>query len=97
MNIFSRLFANPKLDINLIPLHLLKIEEELKRNINKDQLREIQILKNIANSAHPFSRFSLGDLEKLKKRNVGYIHSMIKTFYNKFYTPNNMKLVVMCN
>jgi len=96
MKVFSRLFGNPKLDANLIPLHLLKIEEELKRNMNKDQLREIQIIKNFANPAHPFSRFSLGDLEKLKKRNIGFIHSMMKTFYNKFYTPNNMKLVVLC-
>jgi insulysin len=96
MKIFSRLFANPKLDINLIPVHILKIEEELKRNLNKDQFKEMQIIKTLSNPSHPFSRFSLGDLAKLKNRNVGYIHSMIKTFYIKFYTPNNMKLSIIC-
>ena len=31
MEVFSRLFANPKLDINIIPAHLLKIEDELTK------------------------------------------------------------------
>ena len=96
MEVFSRLFANPKLDINLIPAHLLKIEDELKKNINKDQFKEIQIIKDLANPLHPFSRFSLGDLEKLKKRNIGYIHNSMKAFFMKYYTPNNMKITIIC-
>jgi insulysin len=96
IEVFSRLFANPKFDINLIPTHLLKIEDELKRNINKDQFKEIQIIKDLANPLHPFSRFSLGDLEKLKKRNINYIHNIMKKFFVKYYTPDNIKIAVTC-
>jgi secreted Zn-dependent insulinase-like peptidase len=96
IEVFSRLFANPKLDINLIPSHLLKIEDELKRKINEDQFKEIQIIKDLANPLHPFSRFSLGDLEKLKKRDIGFIHNMMKNFFVKYYTPDNIKIAVIC-
>jgi insulysin len=93
---FSRLFAEPLLDMDEIKSQINKMKEEHFKNINKDQWREHQIIKTLANPTHPFRTSGLGSHDKLNKMDVEYLSQLVKMFYNKNYTPHNMKLVITC-
>jgi secreted Zn-dependent insulinase-like peptidase len=91
---FSRMFAEPLINPDAIHLVLNHIQEEIEATKGKDQWREHQVIKSLANPTHPFSRFSLGNLEKLRKLDKHYLASLVRVYFNKFYTAQNMKLVV---
>jgi secreted Zn-dependent insulinase-like peptidase len=91
---FSRMFAEPLIKPDSIQRVLDNIQSEIESSKGKDQWREHQLIKTLASTVHPFSRFSLGDLQKLRKLDSNFLAGLVRNFYNKFYTPHNMKLVV---
>jgi secreted Zn-dependent insulinase-like peptidase len=94
LKMFSRMLTDPMINAEMVKSQLDIIQKEIERKVGDDQWRENQVLKSLANSAHPYSKFSLGDLQKLRKLDYNYLANLVKIFYSKFYTPQNMKLVV---
>ena len=73
------------------------VNSEYQKNYNNDNWRESALLKVIANNTSSFSFFSTGSDEVFKKLNETYLHSNLEKFYDKYYVPKNMKLVVLSN
>ncbi len=94
LKLFSRMLTDPMINAETVKSQLEIIQKEIEGKVGDDQWRENQVLKSLANSAHPYSKFSLGDLQKLRKLDDNYLANLVKIFYSKFYTPQNMKLVV---
>ena len=77
---------------------LRAVDSENKKNLQSDQWRLAQLSRTISNPKHPFSKFSTGNLETLRdlpeKRGVKIREKFIE-FYEKHYSANLMKLVVL--
>lgn len=93
---FSRLLANPSFDREEIKRQIDLIQAEHLNILTKDQWKEHQIIKCFANPVHPYRNSGFGAYEKLSKHDDKHLIKLVNAFYNKYYTPHNMKLVVQC-
>ena len=77
---------------------LRAVDSENKKNLQSDVWRLHQLTKALSNPQHPFHTFSTGNLETLKteplKRGVKIRDEFIE-HYEKHYSANRMKLVVL--
>ncbi|MBY6063471.1 insulinase family protein [Pseudidiomarina sediminum] len=92
---FARFFYQPTFNANWLAkeVHSIESEFQLKR---KDELRRLyQVHKATANPAHPFAKFSVGNLSTLTQD--GSTHGLAKhmrTFFDTWYRANRMTLVL---
>ena len=93
--IFSRIFAEPLFDISLMNKEIDAVNSEHEKNINQDNWRQMQLIKQLSNPNHPFSKFSTGSHKTLRSVNQTVLHKRILEFYDKYYTPSNTKLTVL--
>jgi insulysin len=97
LHMFSRIFAEPLFDIRYTSKEIDAVNSENENNFNNDDWRELQLIKFLANKNHPFSRFSTGNFKTLKDNiNIEVLHKKLFSFYNKYYVPENMRLVISC-
>lgn len=77
---------------------LQAVDSENKKNLQSDLWRLMQLNKSLSNPAHPYHHFSTGNLQTLKedpqKRGLE-IRSEFIQFYEKHYSANRTKLVVL--
>lgn len=77
---------------------LRAVDSENKKNLQSDNWRLSQLAKTLSNPRHPHHHFSTGNLKTLKEipegRGVKIRDEFIK-FYQKHYSANRMKLVVL--
>lgn len=95
---FSSFFVSPLFLESTLDRELRAVDSENKKNLQSDAWRMIQLNKSLSNPAHPYHHFSTGNLQTLKiepeKRGVDVRSEFIK-FYEKHYSANRMKLVVL--
>ena len=90
---FSRFFVCPTFDENYVEREKQAVHSEHEKNRKDDLRREYRFQQLIIESDHPFSRFSTGDQNTLKK-----VHQKeVMDFYKKNYSSNLMCLVLMSN
>jgi len=94
---FSRMFAEPLFDINLMNKEIDAVNSENEKNLNQDNWREHQIVKILSNPNHPYHRFNTGNNNTLRNLDLMNLNKRLNNFYNKYYIPSNMKLVVLSN
>jgi len=94
IDIYSHFFIDPILSDNVIEREMNAVDSEHKKNYNFDIARVINIIKEQVTNNHPFKKFGTGNLKTLKKDNIRNI--LIK-FYQKHYSSNLMKLVILSN
>lgn len=94
---FSRMFAEPLLDFNMMNKEIDAVNSEHEKNINQDNWRQQQIIRTLANPNHPFNGFSTGNNVTLRNIDPIFLHQKIINFYNSYYITNNMKLTVISN
>ncbi|MDX1705038.1 insulinase family protein [Pseudidiomarina sp.] len=91
---FIRFFHEPLFNPEWIDKELLSVESEfqLKR---RDELRRLyQVHKATANPAHPFSKFSVGNLSTLKIERQQSLQSLLQDFFHRWYHAARMTLVL---
>lgn len=95
---FAQFFVEPLFLENTLDRELKAVDSENKKNLQSDQWRLSQLSKALSNPKHPFSHFSTGNVQTLKTipegRGVKIREEFIK-FYEKHYSANRMKLVVL--
>lgn len=94
---FSRMFAEPLFDLNFMNKEIEAVNSEAEKNLNQDNWREHQIVRTLANPNHPFHRFNTGNNNTLRSVDLTTLNKRLNAFYNRYYVPNNMKLVVLSN
>ncbi|KAF9882582.1 Insulinase (Peptidase M16) [Aspergillus nanangensis] len=95
---FAQFFVKPLFLESTLDRELQAVDSENKKNLLDDSWRLIQLNKSLSNPAHPYHHFSTGNLQTLKeeplKRGLNVRSELIK-FYEKYYSSNRMKLVVL--
>jgi insulysin len=94
---FSRMFSEPLFDINYMSKEINAVNSENDKNLNQDPWKEHQLLKNLSNPSHPYNRFNTGNNKTLTNVDAETLNKRLNMFYNKYYTPSNMKLVILSN
>mgnify|MGYP005846471437 CR=1 FL=1 len=94
LDIFGQFFISPLLKKESVDREINAVDSEHSKNHNSDAWRFNRMIRLISNEDHPYSKFSTGNLETLKKSNIR--DELIK-FYKKYYSANLMKLSVISN
>lgn len=90
---FSRFFVCPTFDEKYVEREKNAVNSEHEKNLKEDGRREYRFQQMITDPAHPFSKFATGDKETLKNAN----RDVVMDFYQKTYSSNLMRLVIMSN
>ncbi|NMH66046.1 insulinase family protein [Shewanella salipaludis] len=91
---FSQFFIAPKFDLDLVERERQAIESEFSLKLKDDIRRIYQVQKETANQAHPFAKFSVGNLTTLAGSQAE-IRAELLTFYLTHYSANLMTLCLV--
>ncbi|OLY84962.1 Insulin-degrading enzyme [Smittium mucronatum] len=95
---FAQFFISPLLLPNCVERELNAVDSEFKKNLQNDSWRIHQLEKSLLKKDHPFSYFSSGNYKTLLKSsdpNSVHLREKLLEFYEKFYSSDIMKLVVV--
>ena len=94
LDIFSNFFLEPLFEKSAIEREMNSVDSEHRKNIPDDNWRIFQMIRNICLDKSPLSKFATGSLETL---NIPDIREKVISFYDKYYSSNIMKLVILYN
>ncbi|KAJ2731894.1 metalloprotease [Coemansia sp. Cherry 401B] len=96
----SRFFIDPLLNPSSIDREVHAVDSEYKGNLQTEGWRINELGHHLSNPSHPYSQFSIGNLETLqdaaKLLGVG-LHEKVVQFYQQYYSADIMKLAVAGN
>jgi len=91
IDIFSRFFIDPLFDIDSVSREINAVDNEHKKNLNKDNWIKFQLLLYLSNLNSPINTFITGSLNTLNKIDIR--EKMIE-FYENFYNPDNISVCI---
>ena len=91
---FSQFFTAPLLSEAFINKERQNIDSEFKLKLKDDVRRLYDVHKETINPAHPFSQFSVGNIDTLADRKGSKVREELKQFYNDFYRADYMTLAL---
>jgi insulysin len=94
LDMLANFFIEPLLNKEAIDREINAVDSEHKKNINNDNWRTIQLIRNNIKDNHYAHGFSTGSVETLKIKNI---YEKLCDFYNNYYSANNMYLIVIGN
>lgn len=92
---FSQFFSEPLLAAQYIEKERHAIDAEYKLKLKEDSHRIYQVHRETINQAHPFSKFSVGNIDTLQDRNGESIRQELVDFHHKYYVAEHMTLVLL--
>ena len=90
---FSQFFVDPLLTQDYVEREKHAVNSEYQARIKDEGRRKLDVLRQLTNPEHPFSKFSVGSLDTLSSE-VRPIRADLLAFYQKYYAAKNMRLVV---
>ncbi|QYK02700.1 insulinase family protein [Shewanella psychrotolerans] len=91
---FSQFFIAPCFDLTLVDRERHAIESEFSLKLKDDIRRTYQVQKETVNQKHPFSKFSVGNLETLSGSEQDLRQELLE-FYQSHYSANLMTLCLV--
>lgn len=91
---FSQFFISPLLAEEYIAKERKNIEAEFKLKLKDDVRRLYDVHKETINQRHPFSQFSVGNVDTLADRNGQSISKEVRGFFNNNYQASFMTLAI---
>ena len=88
---FSSFFKEPLFNPSGVSRELHAIDQEYSKNIEDDQIRQLMVLKELADPHHPFHQFTMGNSQSLSKAS----RVSLEDWFRSHYSSNLMKLVVL--
>ncbi|MFT3931644.1 MAG: insulinase family protein [Spongiibacteraceae bacterium] len=92
---FSRFFVAPLFSAEYVEREKHAVDSEYKANIQEDQRRSLDVLREVINPEHPLAKFSVGNLDTLADRSNSTVRDDLLKFYREHYSANLMTLVVI--
>jgi insulysin len=95
---FAQFFIEPLFDADTLERELRAVDSENKKNLQSDNWRLMQLSRSTANKDHPVRHFATGSYKTLHDDPLARgvkIRDEFIGFYNKHYSANRMKLVVL--
>jgi secreted Zn-dependent insulinase-like peptidase len=93
---FAQFFIAPLFSEEYVKREMNAVHSEYQSKLRNDGRRQFDILKQVINPAHPYSKFSTGSLDTLKDKQQTTREAML-SFYQNQYSANRMSLVVLGN
>ena len=91
---FSQFFISPLLADNFIAKERKNIEAEFKLKLKDDIRRLYDVHKETINQQHPFSQFSVGNIDTLADRGEVSIGKEVNDFFDCYYQASYMTLAI---
>ena len=91
---FSQFFISPLLADEFVTKERKNIEAEFKLKLKDDIRRLYDVHKETINQQHPFSQFSVGNIDTLADRNGESISKEIRAFFEHYYQASYMTLAI---
>lgn len=88
----SQFFVSPLLKEDSVDRERQAVNSEHSMHLQSDMWRQHQLVKEVADPQHPYSRFHTGNAETL---NIDGIRDKLWDFYKQHYSANRMALVVL--
>ncbi|WP_262500808.1 insulinase family protein [Pseudohalioglobus sediminis] len=92
---FAQFFIAPRFDAEYVDREKNAVEAEFQMGLKSDSRRALDVLQEVMNPEHPYSQFAVGSLESLADRPGSSIRDELLAFYDKYYSANQMQLVVL--
>ena len=93
---FSQFFIAPLFTEQYVEREKNAVHSEFMAKIKNDQRRSLDVFKSIVNPEHPFSKFSVGNLDTLSADGSDKVlREQLIAFYRQHYSSNIMTLVVL--
>jgi insulysin len=92
---FAQFFIAPRFDAQYVEREKNAVEAEYQMGLKSDGRRGYDVLQEVMNPDHPYSQFSVGSLATLADRDDSAVRDDLLAFYEKYYSANQMKLVVL--
>ncbi len=93
---FAQFFVAPLFNAEYVQREVNAVDSEYRARINDDQRRALDVLKELSNAEHPFSKFSVGSLSTLLGgRGEAALRQALLDFYDAHYSANRMALTVI--
>ena len=92
---FAQFFIAPRFDAQYVDREKNAVEAEYQMGLKSDPRRGLDVLQEVMNQGHPYSQFSVGSLDSLADRPGSSVRDELIKFYDKHYSANAMRLVVM--
>ena len=96
-NIFSSMFNQPLFDIKFVKKEINAVNSEHSKNINNNNWIIDFLLRREGSEKNPYWKFSCGNNDTLGRINTTILQKELFSFFNTFYLPKNMKLVLYSN
>ncbi|MFA0500712.1 insulinase family protein, partial [Vibrio sp. 10N.222.46.A1] len=94
---FSQFFTAPLFNEEALDKERQAVDSEYKMKLNDDSRRLYQVTKELVNHCHPFSKFSVGNIDTLGDRNGETIRQEILAFHQQQYSSDLMTLTLSGN
>lgn len=91
---FSEFFKTPLFNKELMDRERKNVDSEFQMYLNQDNWRMSDVNKETSSPAHPFSRFSVGNLQTLSQ-DKAVLHKSLLKFFNEYYSADRMTLVLV--
>ncbi len=92
---FSQFFTAPLFNQEALDKERHAVDSEFKLKLKDDNRRIYQVNKELVNPAHPFAKFSVGNLTTLDDRDGQSIRDEIVQFHQQHYSADLMTLTLM--
>ena len=92
---FSEQFTHPLFNEEYVEREANAVHSEFTSKIKDDGRRMFSVIKANLSKDHPYSKFSVGNLETLRDKEKTKLREALLSFYQKNYSANQMKLVVI--
>lgn len=92
---FAQFFVAPRFDAQYVDREKNAVQAEYQMGLKSDSRRGLDVLQQLMNEDHPYSQFLVGSLDTLADRPDSAVRDELLEFYDKFYSANLMRLVVL--
>ena len=92
---FSQQFTAPLFNADYVEREVNAVHSEYTAKIKDDGRRFFEALKTTLAKGHPYSKFSVGNLQTLKDTPSKSLRDALLDFYAAHYSANNMRLVIL--
>ena len=92
---FGQFFISPNFDQQYIDREKKAVHSEFHLGLKDEGRRHLDVIKSIVNPAHPYHKFSSGNLRTLAKRDGVSLRNELIDFYTNYYSASRMSLVVL--
>lgn len=98
LEIFSQFFVAPLFTKSGTGREVKAVDSENSKNLTADARRRLQILKDLGDPSHYYTKFSTGNSNTLRTNNDGeleHVRDALLAFHRKHYLPSSMTVVVV--